>query len=156
MNELKKYLWVGFISMLPIIELRGAIPIGVGMGLPVLPTYIIAVLCNMIPVPFILLFAPPVLRWCTKIPKVGGIFTWIENKGVKAKAKLEEKVGFYQYVALCTFVAIPLPGTGAWTGSLGAALLKLDFWKAVLAVMLGVLFAGVIMGVTSVGVLNLF
>lgn len=148
----KKYLTVAVLSMLPIIELRGAIPFGVGMGLPIGPTYILSVICNMMPVPFILLFAPPILRWCTKLPGVGGVFEWILSKGEKAKHKLEEKVGFYQYVALCMFVAIPVPGTGAWTGSLGAALLKLDFFKAVLAVVLGVLFAGIIMAVSSLGV----
>ncbi|MBP8855745.1 MAG: small multi-drug export protein [Oscillospiraceae bacterium] len=147
----KKYFWVFFVSMVPIIELRGAIPIGVGMGLPLIPTYIIAVIGNMLPVPIIILFSKAVLIWCTKLPYVGKFFQWIYEKGMKAGDKMQEKAGKGLYWALFLFVAIPLPGTGAWTGSLAATLLDMKFWPSVIAVMAGVMTAGVIMGAASAG-----
>lgn len=150
---LKKYLWVFLISMVPVVELRGAVPIGVGLGLPLLSTYLVAVLGNMVPVPLILLFAKKVLRWCTTLPGVlGKFFQWLYNKGLRAGRTLEEKSGRGIYWALYVFVAIPLPGTGAWTGCLAATLLELKFWPSVLAVLCGVMTAGVIMGAASAGV----
>lgn len=151
-DALKKYLWVFVISMVPVVELRGAVPIGVGMGLPLIPTYITAVIGNMLPVPFILLFAKKILLWCTKLPGVlGRACTWLYNKGMRAGRTLEEKSGRGIYWALFVFVAIPMPGTGAWTGCLAATLLELRFWPSVAAVLCGVMTAGLIMGAASAG-----
>ncbi len=147
---IKKYIWVFFISMLPIVELRGAVPRGVGAGLPFWPTYRVSVIGNMIPVPFILLLVKPVLEWMQGIRIFSKIATFFLDKGYKAGAKF----GDAKYVALFLFVAIPMPGTGAWTGSLASALLGLDFKKAFPAVFAGVLTAGIIMGIVSFGVLG--
>ena len=149
---LKKYLWICVISMVPLIELRGAIPVAVGMGLPLLPSYVIAVLANMVPVPFIYLFARKVLEWGADKPVIGKFFSWCLEKGEKGGKKLQEKAGRGLFVALLLFVGIPLPGTGAWTGTLAASILDMDFKSSVLAVMVGVLLAGIIMGVASMGV----
>lgn len=149
----KEYFWVFFVSMVPLIELRGAVPIGVGMGLELIPTYVVSVIGNMLPVPIILLFAKKVLLWCCTWPgKAGKIFGKIHEKGIKAGVKMQEKTGRGIYFALYLFVAIPLPGTGAWTGSLAATLLELKFWPSVAAVLAGVMTAGVIMALGSLGV----
>ena len=148
---LTKYLTVFGISMLPLIELRGAIPVGIGMGLPMLPTYIIAVIGNMVPVPFIFFFARKVLLWGRTLPKVGGVFEWMYQKGERGGEKLKAKAGKGLFWALLFFVGIPLPGTGAWTGTLAASILDMDFKSSVLAAMGGVLLAGVIMGAASMG-----
>ena len=113
---LKNYLLIFLISMVPIIELRGAIPIGLGMGLPVLPTYLLCVLGNMIPVPFIYLFARKFLIWGYHKPLIGPICRFCINKGEKGGRALEAKAGKGMTVALLLFVGIPLPGTGACTG----------------------------------------
>lgn len=143
---LKRYLIVFFVSMVPIIELRGAIPYGVGFGLPLWLTYCIAIVGNMLPVPVIYLFARKVLVWGSDKPVIGKFFTFCLEKGEKAGRKLQQKAGRGLYWALLLFVGIPLPGTGAWTGTLAASLLDMDFKKSVLACMGGVLLAGVIMG----------
>ena len=149
---LKKYLIVFFVSMVPIIELRGAIPYAVGFGLPLLPSYIIAIIGNMIPVPFIFLFARKVLVWGSTKKYIGQFFTWCLKKGEKGGEKLKQSAGKGLYIALLIFVGIPLPGTGAWTGTLAASLLNMDFKKSTLAVMGGVILAGIIMGILSLGV----
>ena len=149
---LKKYLIVFFVSMVPIIELRGAIPYAVGFGLPLLPSYIIAIIGNMIPVPFIFLFARKVLVWGSTKKYIGKFFTWCLKKGEKGGEKLKQSAGKGLYIALLIFVGIPLPGTGAWTGTLAASLLNMDFKKSTLAVMGGVILAGIIMGILSLGV----
>ena len=151
---LKNYLLVFFISMFPIIELRGAIPVGLGMGLPALPTYLICVVGNMLPVPFIYLFARKFLIWGYHKPLVGPICRFCINKGEKGGRALEAKAGRGLVVALLLFVGIPLPGTGAWTGTLAASLLDMDFKSSVRACMGGVLLAGVIMGLASAGLLG--
>ena len=143
---LKHYLIVFFVSMVPIIELRGAIPYGVGFGLPLWLTYCIAIVGNMLQVPVIYLFARKVLVWGSDKPVIGKFFTFCLEKGEKAGRKLQQKAGRGLYWALLLFVGIPLPGTGAWTGTLAASLLDMDFKKSVLACMGGVLLAGVIMG----------
>ena len=148
----KKYLIVFFVSMVPIIELRGAIPYAVGFGLPLLPSYIIAIIGNMIPVPFIFLFARKVLVWGSTKKYIDKFFTWCLKKGEKGGEKLKQSAGKGLYIALLIFVGIPLPGTGAWTGTLAASLLNMDFKKSTLAVMGGVILAGVIMGISSLGV----
>ena len=148
----KKYLIVFLISMVPLIELRGAIPYAVGFDLPLVPSYIVAVIGNMLPVPFIFLFGRKILEWGKDLKYVGGFFRWCLEKGEKAGAKLESKAGRGLYIALLLFVGIPLPGTGAWSGTLAASLLNMDFKKSVLYVMLGVVLAGVIMLAASLGV----
>ncbi|MDO4491612.1 MAG: small multi-drug export protein [Lachnospiraceae bacterium] len=147
-----KYLITFVVSMIPLIELRGAIPIAVGMGVNLLPAYVIAVIGNMIPVPFIFFFARKVLNWGCDKPLIGGLFTWCLKKGESGGRKLQAKAGQGLFLALLLFVGIPLPGTGAWTGTLAASILDMDFRKSVLAVMLGVLLAGIIMGLVSAGV----
>ncbi|MCI8792907.1 MAG: small multi-drug export protein [Eubacterium sp.] len=148
---LVKYLIVFFVSMVPIIELRGAIPYAVGMGLPLLPSYIIAVLGNMLPVPFIYLFARKILVWGADKKYIGNFFTWCLDKGERGGKKLQQKAGRGLFLALLLFVGIPLPGTGAWTGTLAASFLDMDFKPTVLAAMGGVLLAGIIMGAASAG-----
>lgn len=148
---LTKYLFVFFVSMVPLIELRGAIPIATGMGLDLLPSYIIAVIGNMIPVPFIYFFARKVLEWGKDKPLIGKFFSFCLTKGEKAGKKLQEKAGRGLFLALLLFVGIPVPGTGAWTGTLGASILDIDFKHSVIAVMLGVLLAGVLMLLVSLG-----
>lgn len=148
---LVKYLIVFFVSMVPIIELRGAIPYAVGMGLPLLPSYIIAVLGNMLPVPFIYLFARKILVWGADKKYIGNFFTWCLDKGERGGKKLQQKAGRGLFLALLLFVGIPLPGTGAWTCTLAASFLDMDFKPTVLAAMGGVLLAGIIMGAASAG-----
>ena len=148
----KKYLIVFLISMVPLIELRGAIPYAVGFSLPLLPSYIIAVLGNMLPVPFIYLFGRRFLEWGKDKKVIGGFFTWCLEKGEKAGRKLEEKAGAGLYVALLLFVGIPLPGTGAWSGTLAASILNMDFKKSVLYIGLGLILASIIMLAASLGV----
>ena len=146
------YLIVFFISMVPLIELRGAIPYAIGFGLPLLPSYIIAIVGNMLPVPVIFFFARKVLEWGKDKPVIGGFFTFCLNKGHKGGEKLKKTAGKGLFVALLLFVGIPIPGTGAWTGTLAASILDMDFKQSVTAVMLGVVLAGVIMGLLSAGV----
>lgn len=142
---MKQYLIPFFISMVPLIELRGAIPVAQGMGLPVIPSYIVCIIGNMIPVPFIYLFARRVLEWGADKPVIGRFFSFCLEKGRKGGRKLTEKAGRGTFVALLLFVGIPLPGTGAWTGTLAASILNMEFKPTIIAVMLGVLLAGVIM-----------
>ena len=148
---MQKYLIVFLISMVPLIELRGAIPYAVGFGIPLLPAYVIAIIGNMIPVPFIYLFARKVLVWGKDKPLIGKFFTFCLEKGEKGGKKLQATAGKGLFIALMLFVGIPLPGTGAWTGTLAASLLDMDFKSSVLAVLLGVLLAGIIMGAASAG-----
>lgn len=153
----KEYFWIFFISMVPIVELRGAVPAGLAMGLPVIPTYIVSVIGNMLPVPVILLFAKAVLLWCTKLPGgLGRFFMKIYDKGVKAGEKMQAKAGRGIYWALFLFVAIPLPGTGAWTGALVAAFLDMPLRKALPSIFAGVLLAGCIMSLLTAFGVNLF
>jgi len=149
---LKKYLIVFLISMVPLIELRLAIPYAVGVGLPVVPSIIVSVVGNMLPVPFIFFFARKILEWGKDKKIIGGFCTWCINKGVKGSDKLQKKGNAGLYVALLLFVGIPLPGTGAWTGTLAASFLNMDFKKSVLAIIGGVLLAGAIMLAASLGV----
>lgn len=144
-----KYLIVFLVSMVPIVELRGAIPIAAGMGLPMVTSYIICVIGNMLPVPIIFLFARKVLIWGADKKYIGKFFSWCIDKGERGGEKLKSKAGRGLYVALMLFVGIPLPGTGAWTGTLAASFLDMDFKKSVIACMGGVLLACIIMGVLS-------
>jgi uncharacterized membrane protein len=148
----RKYLMVFLISMLPLVELRGAIPYAVGYGLPLIPSFIVAILGNMLPVPFIFLFARRLLEWGKDKKYIGKFFSWCLVKGKHGGEKLEKSAGKGLYWALLIFVGIPLPGTGAWTGTLAASILDMDFKKSVLAVLGGVLMAGIIMAILSIGV----
>lgn len=145
-----KYLLVFFVSMIPIAELRGAIPIAEGLGLNIFLYYPIAIIGNMLPVPFIYLFARKVLEWGKDKKLTGKFFTWCLEKGDKGGKKLKESAGNRGiFFALLIFVGIPLPGTGAWTGTLAASFLNLDFKTSIFAITLGVLLAGVIMSLGS-------
>ncbi len=149
---MKRYLIMFLISMVPIIELRGAIPIGYGMGIPLWQCYIICCIGNMLPVPVIYLFARKVLIWGKDKKYIGGFFTFCYEKGEKGGEKLKAKAGKGLFVALLLFVGIPLPGTGAWTGTLAASFLDIGFKKSVIACMLGVILASIIVGIaTTVG-----
>ena len=147
--NIKGYIITFLISMVPIVELRGAIPIAESMGLNIFWYYPIAIIGNMLPVPIIYLFARKVLEWGKDKKIIGKFFTWCLEKGEKGGEKLKEKAKNGLFVALLLFVGIPLPGTGAWTGTLAASILDMGFKKSVIAVMLGVILAGIIMGVLS-------
>lgn len=149
---LKKYLIAFLISMVPLIELRGAVPYALGFGLPVLQSYIVCIVGNMLPMPFIYLFARKVLEWGKDKKVIGKFFTFCLEKGHKGGEKLKEKAGKGLFWALFLFVGIPLPGTGAWTGTLAASILDMDFKESVAAVFCGVVLAGVIMGLLSSGI----
>ena len=145
------YLIVFFISMVPLIELRGAIPYAVGMGLDLVPSYIIAIIGNMLPMPIIYLFARKVLLWGCDKKYIGKFFTFCIEKGEKGGKKLQQKAGKGLFFALLLFVGIPLPGTGAWTGTLAASFLDMDFKSSMIAVFCGIVLAGIIMGLASAG-----
>ena len=157
---MKYYLLVFFISMVPIVELRGAIPYAVYYDLNMVISYALAIVGNMIPVPLIFFFARRILVWGAEkewhkgFKWLGKVFQFFLDKGEKGGRKLTEKAGRSAYIALFLFVGIPLPGTGAWTGTLAASILDLDFKKSVIAVVCGVVLAGVIMGVGSLGVFS--
>ncbi|HAK68328.1 MAG TPA: small multidrug export protein [Treponema sp.] len=148
------YIAIFFISMVPLIELRGAIPFSQGWNLNPIASYIICTIGNMIPVPIIFLFARRFLEWGKDKNLIGKICTFFLTKGSSAGKKLQAKAGRGLFVALMLFVAIPLPGTGAWTGTLGASLIDMKFKDTTLAVMCGVLIAGVIMMLASIGVFD--
>lgn len=151
----EKYLITFLISMLPLVELRGAIPYSQAVGLPLLPSYIISIVGNMLPVPVIFFFARKVLEWGSTKPVIGSFFSFCLQKGHKGGEKLKAKAGKGLPFALLLFVGIPLPGTGAWTGVLAASILDMDFKSSVMACMGGVLLAGVIMGIASTGLLGI-
>lgn len=157
-----KYLIVFFVSMVPIVELRGAIPIAEALGLNIFLYYPMAILGNMLPVPFIYLFARKVLEWGKNKKIIGKFFTYCLEKGNKGGEKLKQTAGNSGiFFALLLFVGIPIPGTGAWTGTLAASFLNLDFKTSISAVTLGVILAGIIMSlgskiVSSLGWIGLF
>ena len=151
-----KILVVLIISMIPLVELRGAIPVAIGMdlGLPEWAVLIIATIGNIIPIPIIYFFARKVLEWGSKKKwkPLQQFCNFCLKKGKKGGEKLLKKAGNYgTYFALFLFVAIPIPGTGAWTGTLAASILNLDFKKTMFAIIAGVLTAGIIMLLVSLG-----
>ena len=151
-----KYLAVFFISMIPILELRGAIPIAVGMDLPYLPALITCVIGNMVPVPFIYLFARKFLIWGARQKHIGKFCTFVLEKGHRAGEKIVAATGRGgTFVALMLFVGIPVPGTGAWTGTLAATMLDLGPKATAAAVSLGVVIAGIIMAAASGSVFHI-
>lgn len=147
--DMKKYIFTFLLSMVPILELRGGIPLGVKMGVEWYHAVIICMIGNMIPVPFIYLFARKVLEWGADKPVIGKFFTWCLKKGHSGGEKLKAKAGKGMFWALLLFVGIPLPGTGAWTGTLAASFLEIDFKKSVVAVACGVVLAAVIITVAT-------
>ena len=154
---LKKVLLAALISMVPLIELRGGVPVAMGMGMGALEAIVVCAIGNMLPVPVIYLFARKVLTWGSTKPHIGGLFTKILDKGEKAGQKLVETASRKGlFIALMLFVGIPLPGTGAWTGTLAASLLNMGWKSTTGAVSLGVLIAGVIMATVSALGLHIF
>ena len=152
---LKKYLLIFLVSMVPLIELRGGVPIAVGMGLPYFKALTICVIGNMLPVPVIYFFARKVLEWGRDKKYIGKFFTYCIEKGEHGGRKLTAKAGRGGlFVALMLFVGIPLPGTGAWTGTLAASFLNMGIKSTTLSVCLGVIIAGIIMGLASTGVFS--
>lgn len=148
-----EFLLTVLVSMVPIIELRGGIPFGVAAGLPVWMAFLAAVIGNIIPAPFIIVFIKRIFAWMRrKLPKLNRVVDKLETK-----AHLKgQKVSKYKYLGLAIFVAIPLPGTGAWTGSLAAAFLDMRLRKAMPAVILGVVVAGFLISVLTYGIASLF
>ena len=149
---MKNYIYICLIAMGPIVELRGALPVAYGIhaanpDFSLLWSYIIIAIGNMIPVPFIFFFARKILEWGKDKKVIGKFCTWCLVKGEKGGQKLQAKAGRGLYWALLLFVGIPLPGTGAWTGTLAASFLDMDFKKSVLAVIGGIILASVIVGV---------
>ena len=151
-----KYLIVFFLSMVPILELRFAVPFAVGMDLPYIPALITCIIGNMIPVPFIYLFARKFLIWGAKQKYIGKFCSFFLEKGEKAGRKIVAATGKGgTFLALMLFVGVPVPGTGAWTGTLAASLLDLGPKTTALAVSLGVVMAGIIMAVASGSVFHI-
>ena len=140
------------VSMLPVVELRGGIPFGVAAGLPVWAAFIAAVIGNLIPVPFIIVYIRRVFQWMrNRMPRLNGLVDALERK-----AHLKgQKVTKYKYLGLMILVAIPLPGTGAWTGSLAAAFLDMRLNKAIPSIVAGVLIAGLVIGLLAHGFTSL-
>ena len=153
---LSKYLLIFLVSMVPLVELRGAIVMAVGMDLPYWRALVVCLIGNMLPVPFIYFFARKVLIWGKDKRYIGKFFTFCLEKGEKAGQALVRKTGRGGlFIALLIFVGIPLPGTGAWTGTLGASFLNMGFKSTVASVSLGVILAGCIMGLASTGVFHI-
>lgn len=152
-----KLLIITAVAMLPVIELRGAIPIAAGLDLPEISALIAAMIGNLLPMPLIFMFAQTILHKGTesKIEWVQKVCNFFIHKGKKGGKKLQEKSERSVYLALLFFVGIPLPGTGAWTGTLAASFLDLDFKKSMIAVACGTLMAGLIMLAISFGVFDL-
>ncbi len=152
-----KYLTVFFISMVPILELRGAMPIALGMDIPFPVALLICVIGNMIPVPFIYFFARKLLVWGAKKKYIGKVCNVFLTKGEHAGQKMVKTAGRGGlFIALMLFVGIPLPGTGAWTGAMGASFLNMGFKSTVASVCLGVVIAGIIMALGTTGVFAIF
>lgn len=147
-----EFVFTILVSMIPVVELRGGIPFGVAtLGLPYAAAFVAAIIGNMIPVPFIVVYIRRIFLWMRRhMPRLNSLVDRLEKK-----AHLKgQNVTRYKYLGLMIFVAIPLPGTGAWTGCLAATLLDLKFWPSVLAVLCGVMTAGLIMGAASAGLLG--
>ena len=152
MRGLWNHLYVWLLSMVPVIELRGAIPLGAALGLPIYTNYLVSVLGNFLPVPFILLFIRRILEWMKTPRRLSKIALWLEGKAEKHS----DKVTRYATFGLFLFVAIPLPGTGAWTGALIAALFRMRMKHTLLSILFGVMTAGLIMALASYGVVGIF
>jgi len=145
-------LCVFFCAMLPIIELRGAIPLGAGLGLPWWQSFGLSMAGNLLPVPFLLLLWQVVLRLLRRFRRTVRVADWLEARALRSRERVENRA----FWGLLVFVAIPLPGTGAWTGSLLSSVTGIRFWKAMVAITCGVLAAGVIMTLISYGTVAVF
>ena len=153
---LEKYILIFLVSMVPLIELRGSIVMAVGMDLDYLTALTVSVIGNMLPVPIIYLFARKVLLWGAHRKYIGKFFRYCLEKGENGGQKLIARTGRGGlFLALLLFVGIPLPGTGAWTGTLAASFLNMGIKTTATAVSLGVVLAGIIMGVASTGVFSI-
>ena len=149
------YILIFFVSMIPVVELRGAIPIAMAWNLDYFTALTVCVIGNMLPVPFIYFFARRVLLWGADRKYIGKYFRFFLSKGERGGQKLVKKTGRGGlFVALMLFVGIPLPGTGAWTGTLAASFLNMGFKSTTVSVSLGVIIAGIIMGLASMGVFS--
>ena len=148
-----EFIWTMLVSMVPVVELRGGIPFGVAAGLPVWLAWLAAVIGNMIPVPFIIVYIRRVFQWMRrKLPRFNGMVDKLEQKAhLKGNA-----VTKYKYLGLAIFVAIPLPGTGAWTGALVAAFLDMPLRKALPSILVGVLAAGIAISILTFGIASIF
>lgn len=148
-----EFIWTMLVSMVPIVELRGGIPFGVAAGLPVWQAWLAAVIGNVLPVPFIIVYIRRVFQWMRrKLPRFNGVVDRLEQKAhLKGK-----KVSKYKYLGLAIFVAIPLPGTGAWTGALAAAFLDMPLRRAMPSVVAGVLVAGIAISILTFGIASIF
>ena len=154
---LTNYLYCLFVSMVPLLELRGAVPMAALMGLPYWPSLVVCIIGNMLPVPVIYFFARKVLIWGKDKPYIGKFFTYCVEKGERAGRKLTESAGRRGlFLALTLFVGVPLPGTGAWTGTLAASFLDMGLKSTTVSVCLGVILAGIIMGVVSLTGVHVF
>ena len=152
----QKYLIAFLVSMVPLVELRGGVPFATAMGIDFWPALVVCVIGNMIPVPFIYFFARKVLVWGADKKYIGKFFRFCLEKGERGGQKLVKRAGRGGlFVALLLFVGIPLPGTGAWTGTLAASFLDMGIKSTAAAVSLGVVLAGIIMGLASTGVLSI-
>ena len=148
-----EFIFTLLVSMIPVIELRVGIPFGVGLGLPYPVAFIAAVIGNILPAPFIIVYIRRIFQWMRRhMPKLNRMVDALERKAhLKGR-----RVSKYKYLGLALFVAIPLPGTGAWTGSLAAAFLDMPLRKAIPSVVAGVLAAGMAISILTYGVVNLF
>ncbi|WKY45481.1 small multi-drug export protein [Eubacteriaceae bacterium ES2] len=145
---LPNWLEVLLVSAIPVVELRGAIPLGIlAFDMTYLQTYLLGVIGSLIPAPFILKFIPAILNWMAKTKVFGKLAQWIIRKGMKKT----DKITRYKFFGLFIFVAIPLPGTGVWTGCLAASLLGMDFKQSMISVMLGTMTAGLIVTLLVAG-----
>ena len=152
LKNISNEVYVFIVSMLPIVELRGAIPLGAAMGMNIFECYFLSVIGNLLPIPFVLVFVKKIIEWLqySKIKFLNKIANFLINKAEKRSDKVDK----FSLWGLCLFVAIPLPGTGAWTGALIAAFLGMRFKKSFFSILLGVLVAGAIMTLASYGVLS--
>lgn len=148
-----EFIFTVLVSMIPVVELRGGIPFGVAAGLSVPVAYLAAVIGNLLPVPFIIVYIRRIFQWLRRhFPKLNSMVDALERKAhLKGRA-----VTKYKYLGLAIFVAIPLPGTGAWTGALAAAFLDMPLRKAIPSIIAGVLIAGILISILTFGVVNIF
>ena len=147
---IRKYLLCFLVSMVPLIELRGGVPIAVGLGLDYWTALVVCVIGNMLPVPIIYFFARKVLLWGCDKPYIGKFFSYCIEKGERGGQRLKARAGRGGlFIALMLFVGIPLPGTGAWTGTLAASFLNMGIRATSFVVSFGVVIAGIIMGIVS-------
>ena len=152
-TQLGEFIWTMLVSMVPVVELRGGIPFGVAAGLPVWLAWLAAVIGNLIPVPFIIVYIRRIFQWMRrKLPRFNGVVDRLEQKAHLKGATVTK----YKYLGLAIFVAIPLPGTGAWTGALAAAFLDMPLRRAIPSIVIGVVVAGIAISIITFGVASLF